>query len=294
MASWTILNRVLLGIVIACAIALAIPAFYGLPQINPWISLSVLLIFLSFGLFAYLIRGHAGGPARLLIVALVLFDLSAFDWTARNKIQLGGTDHLERAVSCRGAADFLKSRPGLYRVRIVADEPPNLGDLFRVRTVSGRNTTLTTDFVEIIQRNDLLNARYELKPASAAEPGAIYQDSAWKVYENPNAYPAAWVVHETIVEPSRKQLFARLNSPEVDPHRQALLSGPLKTALESRLDTAVEDVRFDSYEPNELNLNVHAGSRGLLVLSEMFDAGWRATVNGNSAPIYKVRSEELV
>ncbi len=288
--NWTVLNRVLAGIVIAGAIALAVPALYGRPEISPWISLSILLIFLSYGLFLYILRGHTGVPARILMVALVLFDLSAFDWTPRNKIELGrtGTDHLERALSCRGAAEFLKSRPDLFRVQILANEAPNIGDLFQVRTLGGAGVTLTKDYAGFMGHADLLSARYLLKPASAAEPGAVYQDSSWKVYENPNAFPEAWVVHETIVEPSRKRLLALLDSPAVDPRRQALLGEPLSASLEPRLEAASEDVTFEAYTPDKLELKVHAGSRGLLVLSENFYPGWQATVNGTSAPIYKV------
>jgi hypothetical protein len=116
----------------------------------------------------------------------------------------------------------------------------------------------------------------------------VYQDSSWKVYQNPSAFPEAWVVHETIVEPSGKRLLAQLDSPGVDPRRQALLGEPLRAPLEPRSDTAREDVTFDAYAPDKLELKVHAGSRGLLVLSEIFYPGWEAAVNGNSAPIYEV------
>lgn len=287
---WTVVKRILTGIVIAGAIALAVPALYGHPEINPWISLSILLVFLSYGLFLYILRGHTGRPARILIVGLALFDLNAFHWPPRNKIELGrtGTDYLDRALSCRGAANFLKSRPGPFRVRILAKDAPNIGDLFQVHILGGSGVTLTKDYAGFMGHTDLLNARYLLKPATAAEPGAVYQDSSWKVYEDPSAFPAAWIVHETVVEPSRKRLLALLDSPAVDPRRQALLSEPLRTSLEPRLDTASEDVTFDAYKPGNLELKVHAGSRGLLVLSENFYPGWEATVNGNPTTIYKV------
>ena len=39
-----------------------------------------------------------------------------------------------------------------------------------------------------------------------------------------------------------------------------------------------------------MELEVDAQSRGLLVLSENYYPGWRATVDGQTAPIYRVDS----
>jgi hypothetical protein len=137
---------------------------------------------------------------------------------------------------------------------------------------------------------DLLNPRYVLKPASASEPGDIYHDSKWKVYENPSAYPAAWVVHEAIVRRIPKGEERTLDSQGLDLHRQALVGAPLESRLEPLVAGASEDVEFGACGRNGLELKVHTGSRGLLVLSEIFYPGWHATVNGKAARIDQVDS----
>ena len=58
--------------------------------------------------------------------------------------------------------------------------------------------------------------------------------------------------------------------------------------LEPISTEATENIRFQSYEPNKLELTVRAESRGLLVLSEIYDPGWHATVNGRPARIWEV------
>ncbi len=289
-AGWRGLNRILGWCVIGGGVALAIPALFRRVEINPWSSFFILLVFLSYGLFRYILRGHTGTTARLLMLGLILFDLSALNWSWWNKIQAAKTrtDQLERALSCRGAVSFLKSQPGLFRVQVLANEPPNIGDLFQIPAISGRGTTLLKDYAPLMGRSDLLNARYLLRPASAVEPGPVYQDAYWKVYENPNAYPRAWVVHEAIVEPSSERLVERRDSPEIDLHRQALLGAGLQTALEPPVEGASENVAFRSYGASRMELSVRAESQGLLVLSEIFYPGWRATVNGAAQRIYKV------
>ncbi|MCL5743280.1 MAG: YfhO family protein, partial [Acidobacteria bacterium] len=287
---WRALSRILGWCVVAGVAALAIPALFVHPEINSRASFFIVLVFLSYGLFRYIVRGHTGTAARLLMLGLILFDLSALDWSWWNKIQTAKTrtNQLERALSCRGAASFLKSQPGLFRVQVVADEPPNIGDLFQVPAINGGGATLLKDYLPLLGRSDLLNARYLLRPASAGEPGAVYQDAYWKVYENPNAYPRAWVVHEMIVEPSSERLVKRRDSPEIDLHEQALLDARLETALEPRVEGAGESVTFRSYRASRMELSVRAESQGLLVLSEIFYPGWRATVNGAGQPIHKV------
>ncbi len=293
-ASWPSLDRVLNWVVAAGAVALAIPAVFGHPEIHPWNSFSILMIFASYGLFRYITAGHNGRFARFLAVALILFDLNSFDWTARNTTEAArtGTDQLQRLLSCRAAAAFLKSQPGPFRVEVQASAPPNIGDVFGIQTTGGGAVTMLQDYNRFRDRaahaTDLLNVRYFLRPASAPEPGPVYMDAAWKIYGNAQAYPRAWVVHETETEASPGKLIDRLGAPGMDPRRVALLSAPLDVGLEPVRGVDREDAIFEVYQPNKLEVAVHAQSRGLLVLSENFYPGWQASVNGRPARIYEV------
>jgi len=288
-AAWVGLNRTLLGIVIACAAALFVPAMFGKPDINPWNSLSILLIFASYGLFRYMELGHRGGWVRAILVGLILFDLSAADWTAVNRIAAArtGADYLDRARSARGAALFLKAQPGAFRVQVQTDPVPNIGDLFGVPILqSSAGATLPTDYMRIMGFTDLLNVRYFLTPASEPKPGALYQDPYWKVYENPSGYPRAWTVHETRIEPSAERAADQLGKPGFDARRTAMTEVPL--TLEPLAEGARESAQVSALTPNRMELEVDVQSRGLLVLSENYYPGWRATIDDRTAPIYRV------
>jgi hypothetical protein len=292
--AWTGLNRILKWVAIACAVALCVPAVFTQVQIHVWNALSILLILCSCALFFYVSRGHTGSAARFFTLALILCDLSAFDWTARNKIDIAknGTDHLDRLLSCRGAVDFLKSQTGLFRVQVIADSAPNIGDVFQIQATWGGGATVPMHYWDLVsgvpRAMDLLNVRYFMKPAAAPEPGAVYQDAAWKIYENPQAYPRGWLVHEVEVEPVPKSLLNRLGAQGTDLRRVALLSEPMDATPEPISADAPENVRFQSYEADNAELVVHAESRGLLVLSEIYYPGWQATVNDRTARIWEV------
>ena len=111
----------------------------------------------------------------------------------------GGVDHLERNLSLEGIVTFLKSQPGAFRVETQASPPSNLGDLFGIPGAGGGGVFLPAASAAIMANRDLLNVRYLLKPASAPEPGAVYQDAAWKLCENPRAFPRAWLVHDILM-----------------------------------------------------------------------------------------------
>jgi len=287
---WEPLGKILKWLVWAGMLVVALPALYSQPELSPWVSLSLVLIVASWLLFRYIVSGHTGNSTRVLAVAMILFDLYAFDWSAANRAEMSakGADHMEQLLSCSGVAQFLKSRDGLFRAQVAMDGAPNIGDVFQVQTTGGSGVTLVTDYQRFNGHTDLLNVRYIVKPATAADAGAVYGDAAWKVYENPHAYPRAWLVHDTLVERTPAELLQRLDAPGTDPHRVALLESGLDAPLDPSPEIAGEQVRFVRYEANRMDLSVHAGGRALLVLSELYYPGWTATVNGRPARIWKI------
>ena len=289
-AGWEPLGRIVKWVAVAATAALVVPMLYAQPALSPWIALSLVLIVVTWLLFRYILSGQARLSARVLTVALILFDLSAFDFSAANRMESSakGANQMDRLLSCRGAVQFLKAQKGLFRVEVAGDWAPNVGDAFQVQTTGGAGVTLVTEYARFNGQKDLLGVRYSVKPAIAKDAGAVYQDAAWKIYENPQAYPRAWLVHDVFVTPTLAEFVKRWNAPETDPHRIALLPSRLDAALDSLSEPASEQVWFEQYEANRLDLGVHAGGPALLVVSEVYYPGWTATVNGQPARISRV------
>ncbi|MBZ5578120.1 MAG: YfhO family protein [Acidobacteriia bacterium] len=285
---WTPALRILKWVAIACCAALVVPGIFTQFSINPFNSLSLLLILGSCAWFVFLTRKPAGGFVRLLLAVFILFDLDAFQWTEANKSQLSKSgDPLQQMLSLRGAMRFVESRPGLYRARLYVDGEPNYADVYQVSSTWGGGGTVLADYLPLVDHDDLLGVRYHIKPVSAADPSPLYADGHWKVYENPAAYPRAWVVHETRVEPSREALLRIVRDSAIDFRRRAVLRSPLPLPLGPAPKVA-EPVRFRSYEANRMSMEVTLQSTGLLVLGDVDYPGWRATVNGKPAAIHQV------
>jgi hypothetical protein len=291
---WTGLKKVGQWILVVVLLALAGSAIFRSAEMRRMMAFSFLMVILSYILFRVIAAGVNGNVVRFLVVALILFDLSAFDRIAYNKIEVAqtGTDQLERLLSMRGAAAFLKSQPGLFRTQVVADPALNIGDAYGIQTLNGGAVTMATNYYGLMnhaqQAVNLLNVRYFLKPASATDPSPVYADANWKVYPNAAALPRVWVVHQTAVEPVRQRLLDRLGTAGAEPDRVALLHAPLPLPLETPANAAADQAFVKNYAADELTLQVHAGGTGLVVLSEMYDPGWTARVNGAPQPIYEV------
>jgi len=255
--SWTRLNRVLLSLAIAAALVLASPLVYAKLELKPWTEWSLLFLILIYPVFRYVASGGKGVVGQFLVIAFIIFDLHSFSAIAFNKIDAARTtgDQLERLTSMRGAADFLKTQPGPFRVQVIAPPELNIGDAYGIQTLNGGAVTLAANFMDLTSRGgpgaDLLNVRYFLKPASAAEPNPVYADANWKVYANPTAYPRVWI------EPAGTKAVITATGIEV-------------------------------YSARHIAVRVNAASGGTLVLSELYYPGWEARVNGNPQRIDEV------
>jgi hypothetical protein len=141
---------------------------------------------------------------------------------------------------------------------------------------------------------NLLNFRFVIVPTDAPDRPdlqalteswpTVYQDEHVRILGNEYAYPRGWLVHEAQqVQPG--EALSMLTSAAVDPHQVALLetSPPQLAPADAG---AVESVTYVRSEPDRIELDVVAAAPALLVLSEIWDAGWTATVDGTSAPVY--------
>ncbi|MBA2277994.1 MAG: YfhO family protein, partial [Chloroflexia bacterium] len=143
---------------------------------------------------------------------------------------------------------------------------------------------------------DLLNVRYLLVdariPADRADVAAlrdgrqeVFRNDEVVIYENWEALPHAWVVHD-VRSATPPAALALLASGQANPRWTAFVEGrppPLAPAT----GTPVETAFITSYEADSLRVEVNATGAGLLVLSEVWAEGWQAAVNGVPAPILR-------
>ncbi len=281
---WTSPRRLLKWLAVFCCIILFIAIVFSrahIPASSRW---SLAFIASScFGFFQFTQR-PASSRLRLCLAVFVLLDLFSFHWLEgkRNASLMSG-DPYQQMLTLRPAAGFIKSQPGLGRVRVSANPEPNIGDIFGVQSLGGG--TLLTDFSRLLGHEDLLNVRYHIKRAYVPDPDPIYKDPYWKVFADPG-YPRAWLTHQVLVEPNHENVFRRIDAGSLDLRNVAIVEAPLSATLNP--DVQSDSVLFRSYRADSMTLDVATRGTSLLVLSEIYYPGWHVSINGNSATILKV------
>ena len=259
--------------------------------INLWSYFSLLMILLTCGFFLFALGRPLSYWGKALMVGIVLFDISGFDWKPVSKAEMTAKheDAWQRLVDCRAVVRFLRTQPRPYRVEIVTGgAEPNIGDTYGIPITLSQTATMLKEYEPFLSNQELLNARYILKPASTTDPGPLYQDANWKLYENQNAYPRAWLVHEIEPNESIDDIASHVKLADVDFHKLALSSVSLTTTLDPVRGDGKESATVTRYESEYIEMSVEASGAAFLIVSEMYYPGWRATVNGVPEVIQKI------
>jgi len=124
------------------------------------------------------------------------------------------------------------------------------------------------------------------------------REQGLQVFERPSALPRAHLVSNAVVQPDGDAALAALLEPGFDPRSQVVLETPERQdSRGADSSTTQGKVEFVLDDPEEIVLRVETSTRAYLVLNDMHDPGWRATVDDRTVEImranYLFRAIEL-
>jgi len=150
--------------------------------------------------------------------------------------------------------------------------------------------SLSTDYSS--RMFDLLNVRYVL-----TAPNVEIMDKKYRlvfrddlaIYENPQAMPRAYAVHNYAVMHDVPQVLRYLGSDDFDMHRQVVLEEEPSPEFAAGIHAPAypPEVTIDQYTPDEISMRADLSTNGWLVLSDTFYPGWTAEVDGKEAVIQR-------
>jgi len=197
----------------------------------------------------------------------------------------------------------LQSDPDVFRVHNEWRWPGNYGDVYDLEDTWGasplrlaRYDTFVTRLPEVRVWN-LLNVKYVLTYRQSLGPGAELLGQEPARPGGPDSHPTylhrikapnprVYIVHQAEVIPEDTAALTRLRAAEFNPQATAILAEPAPLDLPGRplMDSGAGIVER---EPRRLVVNARLVANGLLMLSELDYPGWRATVDGQPAPILR-------
>ena len=217
--------------------------------------------------------------------------------------------------------EFLQSDPSLYRIEVRPEAwgwwSPDAALLHGLYDVGGIYNPLRLSDYQLFWESltdratrlyDFLNAKYVIAPRDFALPwdkfAPVLEDGELAVFLNRQALPRALFVYEARVVADHVAAFQALHASDFDPTRTVILEReslpssavpslvPSLSRGPSRDHSANQppsppQLSIASYRLNELVVDVTTPAPGYLVLSEVWYPGWKATVDGQPAPVLR-------
>jgi len=246
---------------------------------------SLLFVLASAGaLLAVLARKLREGTAALVLPLLFLADMYVFG-SAQNTSATDPNDYFRRSAPL---VRFLRNdmRTGLFRVNtrnqygMLMDR--NQGMVDRVFTLEGYTPLVlqraNPPFTDI-QRFDLLNVKYR----TAVDP----RTNALTIVPHPSFMPRAFILYSYRVARTEEELQAATHDSTWDHRTTVLLEEQPAAAPVAPPAGSAGDARITEYGDNRIVIDAATPTEGLLVLSEMYYPGWRATVDGAPAGVMR-------
>jgi hypothetical protein len=131
---------------------------------------------------------------------------------------------------------------------------------------------------------DLLNVRYLIFREAPREDLTVllHRDDYW-IAENQSALPRAYVPVSAHIASSDDEAIARMSAPDFDPRKTVVIADDLGLPETMRGTASVQ------YEtPTRLRLTANMQTAGLVLLSDLWDSGWRAELDSVECPIQRV------
>jgi len=318
--SWTGRKRVLAFTLVGTVFALMFALVYRLQKTTafkvgflhrPSFSRTLLILGAVFLLWK-LLGGLRGRMFQIAVCALAMFDLGTFAFGYTGFAQ--PSDIYPRSLVFDSLANQDKSQ---FRIIDLAGPfPLNTHVPYGLPAADGYEVRLTQyqqlfvrgviadadgisfalDRVLQMQdrRLDMLNVKYLVIMASDASRMSasdrflpVFNNGAVAIFENKSVLPRAWIVPASGIEvlPGLDSQLNWLTQPAFDPTSEVLLSRtPAVIAAEERgLRTATVDIVKSGI--NEIALSTQTSHPAMLIVSQTYYPGWKATIDGTETEI---------
>jgi hypothetical protein len=173
-----------------------------------------------------------------------------------------------------------------------ASVAPGVGDFTQPEEFAGA-TPAALRALDLLSVSDLLVGPLQAIATPLHGPGlhVAYKGKDGVVYANSNALPRVFVVDRQRTVAGDKAQLAAVTSPGFDGHGVAVTDHPvpgIPQAAGTATGSSDATAKLRSYDAEKVVIDATASRPSLVVLTDSFYPGWKATVDGKPAPIERV------
>jgi hypothetical protein len=241
-------------------------------------------------------------PDNLLLslgLALCLIVLDLFTVNARPNVQ---KRKLENQYFATSVIRELQAQPGTFRIHNDWRLPGNYGSAHGLEDTWGSSPLRLADYERFVAQVPperawaLLNVRYVVTwlddlsvPAQRILEEPAKKGEVTYVHQLETEHPRVWIVYQADVLSGQDQTLDRISQVDFEPYSLAVLNQPTRSSLPGQPE-GVPQANVVELSPSRLVVDVDQEANGLLVFSELFYPGWRATVDGRRVPILRANA----
>jgi hypothetical protein len=290
------LRRIAIGVAAVGALMLAILLGVIMSrQPRPWYDDRAVMVAILALLAAALYLGYrkqavSAAALSACCLLLVLMDLgNATGYYYVHDLDKEHAIYLRRFSENQDILAWLRSQPTPFRIQTDNQEIPfNFGDWYGLEVFNGYVASLPSRLLRLGQDTPRTRMLFGTKYWIAREPRTPDQvevftgESGLKVYQSPSAMPRVWSVHQATNVSSAKELVPAFEDPELDLRTTALFLGQTPQLSACGGDKVV----LARSEFDDVVIDASMQCRGMVILSDNYDSGWSATVDGRPARIW--------
>ena len=245
----------------------------------------------SVALFALRLAGRALRWRLALALGLIWLNLFTVNWQFNLAVPPS-----QQPFARTGVINFLRQQEGTFRISSAGLLPggSSAGIVYELEDITA-NTPLRLEAFQRFEdevgdwrRWQLLNVHYVVAKRDLDGPGLerMYEEGQIKVYRVGDPLPRAWMVYQAVVA-GDDQALTILNAADFDPRAIAVVPATGLAPAPPGQGGLGEAAAVVEARPGRLVLDVTAAQDGLVVISQPFYPGWRATVDQQKAQIYR-------
>lgn len=118
----------------------------------------------------------------------------------------------------------------------------------------------------------------------------VFSDKSVSIFQNPNVYPRAYFAKNVEYVSSGQELIANISSQKFDPRTTALIQSDKSEIIDFDPNSKIS---IKKYSSQEIDLEVSTATSSFMIISNSYDPGWKAKINGRPTEVYKTNASFL-
>jgi len=136
---------------------------------------------------------------------------------------------------------------------------------------------------------DLMNVKYvlSLKDIPDSKLKLVFQKGQTRVYENIKSFPRVYLTTDFEVIKNEEEILTEMLRFSREGERKVILEEEIELQKTKEKRASFSNAEIIDYSPQSVKIKTQSESEKILVFSDAYDPGWRASIDGKPTKVYR-------